>query len=576
MSGYDVIVVGSGAGGSPVAAVLAEAGHRVLVLEKGGRYQESDFVKDEIAVVRRGAFTPSADAEPMVQETVGAAQAGSGAPTSLFWNGSLVGGSSVLMSGFMMRMKPSDFRQLSSFGPVQGSSVTDWPIDYGELEPWYAEVERQVGLSGRVVPHGRHLAEPRSTPGFPQPPLTEHPLAQRVDAVCARLGLNSVPLPRSVLSRDVPDAPGQARHACDYNGYCGSFGCAVGAKGSGLAAFVHRAEATGRCDVISKARVTRLETDASGAVRAAHWIDRDGRANRTEASVFVVACQALESARLLLLSRGPKHPRGLGNSSGQVGRHLLFCSFGAGWGDFALARDPALASSEPFVNRIVQDWYWYDPSDPRRRAGRDDVPPAPGLVKAGTLNFLRVHPNPILAAVTQALWDERPDYVPLWGAALKERLRWYFHDVMHLRFETFSDWLPHDGCWMRLSDTTKDRLGLPVCHVRAVNHPRSLQAVRDLVARGVEVLEAMGARKVRTPDSFGGPSTNLIAGTCRFGDDPRTSVLDRDCRAHDTPNLWVTDGSFMPSGGSVPYTMTIYANALRVATRIHETLERGR
>ncbi len=576
MSTFDVVVVGSGAGGAPVAAVLAEAGHRVLLLEKGGRYEESDFVKDEIAVVRRGAFLPSAADEPMVEETHGAAQAGSGAPTTLFWNGSLVGGSSVLMSGFMMRMKPVDFRPRTAFGEVPGANVVDWPLDYGEMEPWYAEAERRVVLAGRVVPQPQHLDEPRSSPAYPQPPLTEHPFAARLDATCSTLGLSSMPLPRAVLSRDVLDAPGRARKACDYNGYCGSYGCVPGAKGSALAAFVHRAVATGRCEVVSKARVTRLESDAQGAVRAAHWIDRDGAAQRTEASIFVVACQALESARLLLLSRGPRHPNGLGNSSGQVGRNLLFCSFGAGWGDFSLRADPALASAEPFVNRIVQDWYWYDPNDESRRAGRDDTPPATGLVKAGTLNFLLPHPNPVLAAVTQALWDERPDNVPLWGAALKERLHWYFRDVVHLRFETFSDWLPHDGCWMRLSADVKDRLGLPVCHVRARNHPRSLAAVHHLVARGASVLQAMGARKVRTPASFGGPSTNLIAGTCRFGDDPRNSVLDRDCRAHDTPNLYVTDASFMPSGGSVPYTMTIYANALRVATRIHEALTKGR
>jgi choline dehydrogenase-like flavoprotein len=576
MSAYDVVVIGSGAGGGPVAAVLAEAGKRVLLLEKGGRYEESDFVKDEIAVVRREPFVPSTATDPMVQESQGGAQAGSGAPTSVFWNGSLVGGSSVLMSGFMMRMKPHDFRPLSTLGPVPGAEVADWPLGYDEFEPWYAEAERQVGLSGRVVPQPPHLAEPRSTPTYPQPPLAEHPLAQRVDATAARLGLHSVPLSRAVLSADLPDAPGKARQACDYNGYCGSYGCAVGAKGSALAAFVHRAVATGRCDLVSRARVTQLETDAAGAIRAAHWVDAAGTAQRTEASIFVVACQALESARLLLLSRGPRHPHGVGNTSGQVGRNLLFCSFGAGWGDFALARDPALASAEPFVNRILQDWYYYDPADPGRRAGRADVPPAPGLVKAGTLNFLRMHPNPVLAGITQALWDERPQAVPLWGPALKERLRWYFRDVVHLRFETFSDWLPHDGCWVRLSRDVKDSRGLPVAHVRAINHPRSLAAVRYLVDRGVEVMEAMGARAVRTPDSFGGPSTNLIAGTCRFGDDPRTSVLDRDCRVHDTPNLYVTDGSFMPSGGSVPYTLTIYANALRVAHHIVGTLDGGR
>lgn len=568
MSVYDVVIVGSGAGGGPMAAILAEAGKRVLVLERGPWFAESAFVKDEISVVRRPSLVPRTQDEPIVQETAGAAQVGGGTTqTGIFWNGHLVGGSSTLMSGFMMRMKPVDFRPLSTFGAVPDASVVDWPLDYSEMEPWYAAAEEQVGISGRVVPFPTHLGEPRSTAAYPQPPLDEHPFAQRVDATCRSMGLSPLPLPRAVLSA-ARATPGRNRDACDYNGYCGSYGCALGAKGSSLAAFLHRALATGRCEIRPGRRVVRLESDASGEVKRAHAMLDDGSMEVVEGRLFVVACQALETARLLLLSTGPRHPKGLANTSGQVGRNLLFSSFGAGWADFSITRDAALASSAPFVNRIVQDWYWYDPARPERRAGAEDGSPQSGMVKAGTLNFLPVHPNPILAGITQALHDERPHGVPLWGGPLKERLRWYFHDVRHLRFETFSDWLPHDGCWVRLSDSVRDRHGIPVVHVRARNHERSLAAVRYLVERGAEIVERMGARKVRLPESYGGPSTNLIAGTCRFGDDPSTSVLDRFCRAHDVPNLYVTDASFMPSGGSVPYTFTIYANALRVANHI--------
>ena len=565
----DVCVIGSGAGGAPLAALLAEAGQSVVVLEKGAWFEEADFVKDEIGVVRRPVFLPRTRDEPMEQETRGSAQAGSGVGTrtGTFWNGSLVGGSSVLMSGFMMRLKPHDFRQRSTFGPIPGADTADWPLSYDEFEPWYSCAEREVGVSGRTVPLPAHLDERRSAP-LPQPPLREHPFASHIDRTCKSMGLTSVPLPRAVLSQDMA-SPGKVRKACDYNGYCGSYGCATGAKGSALAAFIHRAVATGRCDIRSRSRAVRLESDATGAVRRVRYLDAAGREHLLEAERFIVACQAIESARLLLLSRGPRHPHGLGNHRGLVGKNLLFCSFGAGWGDFALdGPGGSLRSNEPFTNRIVQDFYYYDPRDPRRNAGQSEVAPGPGMMKAGTLNFLPVHPNPALAAIMQSLWDERPGGVPLWGEPLKERLRWYFHDVAHLRFETFSEWLPHKDSRMQLAPTLKDKWGIPAAKIRAFNHRRSLAAVRFLVQQGKRVLETMGARTVRMPPSFGGPSTNLIAGTCRFGDDPTTSVLDRHCKVHGTPNVYVTDASFMPSGGSVPYTLTIYANALRVAEHI--------
>jgi choline dehydrogenase-like flavoprotein len=187
-----------------------------------------------------------------------------------------------------------------------------------------------------------------------------------------------------------------------------------------------------------------------------------------------------------------------------------------------------------------------------------------------------MHPNPIQNAETVAFSDRLPGEEiapgdpPLWGRALKERLAWWFLRVRHLKFEVFAEWLPHRDSRIELDRSVKDRFGLPVARIRAFNHPVGLETVRVLVEQGVRVLRAAGARHPRPVRGFGGPSTNLMAGTCRFGDDPRTSVLDRDCRAHEVENLWVTDGSFLPSGGSVPYTFTIYANALRVAARLRE------
>jgi choline dehydrogenase-like flavoprotein len=356
-----------------------------------------------------------------------------------------------------------------------------------------------------------------------------------------------------------PDGTSAARGACSYSGYCGSYGCDTGAKGTSLEGFLPRALATGRCDLKDRAYVQRIVSDDTGRAVAVEYRDRDDRLQRVEARIFVVACQAIESARLLLLSTGPRHPRGLGNRNGLVGRHLMFSTFGAAWGDFPYhrfeSRWPWLRSAEPFVNRYVQDWYEIDHPNGGRRKG-------------GTLNFLLMHPNPIAAAEREAFHGD----APVWGEALQARLARYFRETAHLRFEVFGDYTPTPEGRVILDPDVKDRHGRPAARAQVIRHPRDKETVEWLIARGEAILQAMGAENVRRPPFVGNESANLVAGTCRFGDDPATSVLDRDCRAHFVDNLYVTDGSFMPSAGSVPFTFTIYANALRVAARIVERL----
>jgi choline dehydrogenase-like flavoprotein len=549
----DVCVIGSGAGGGPVALSLARKGHSVVVLEKGARLDRPDFKKDEIAAVRRNYFVPNAREEPHVfEETIGDRRWVYS--TEKGWNANCVGGATVIMSGFFLRQKPSDFRPRSEYGAVEGADVADWPIGYDDLEPWYDLVEKEVGVAGRVVAHPN--AEPRSSEGFPFPPLREHPFAGVLDETCARMGLHSLPLPRAVLP-----APWAARgrDGCSYSGWCGSYGCETGAKGSSLAALLPEAERTGRCTVRANAMVRRLESDASGRVVAAEF-HPDGdpnRVERVEARAFVVACGAVETARLLLLSSGPRHPRGLANTSGQVGRNLLSSTFAGGWGRFDKERVralwPWLETEEPFVNRAVQDWYAIDDPALGKRAG-------------GTLNFLLMSPSPIGQALSVALRDDRP----VWGQRLQRELRRHFVETVHLKFEVFGDYTPHPGGFVAINTHVRDRFGLPPAHVRVERHPRDLETARFLTERGIEILRAMGADQ--TGEQVPGYSSNLLAGTCRFGDDPKANVLDRDCRAHDVENLWITDGSCFPSAGRVPFTFTIYANAFRVADRIASTL----
>ncbi len=554
MTDCDVCVIGSGAGGGPIAQTVSAAGHSVIVLEKGPWLKEEDFFKDEIGDCKRRRFAPHLKDEPHSIETSSKDGNWSAESTERsgwdFWNAVMVGGGTNLMSGFFLRMKPTDFALRSTFGPIEGADIQDWPITYEDLEPYYAKVEREVGISGRVIPYP--FQEPRSTSNFPFPPTQEHPLASWLDSAGPKAGFHPFPLPRAILS-----TPSNDRGSCSYSGYCGNHGCSTGAKGSSRAALLDRAVKTGKCDVRANCTAQRIITDSRGRAREVEYRDERGEIKNISAKIVVVACQPLETTRLLLLSSSDLFPRGLANNNGMVGKHLLF-SAGSGaegafpYAEFSEAQIRDLRSPQPFINRTVHDWYTIN--------DKDFGPPC----KGGSMDFMFVHPNPISLARFFAFSN---DEKLVWGSRLKNDLKRYINDARHVMVEVFSDWLPTADCNVSLDTSIKDKWGIPVAKVRYKKHPRQKEIARYLARRAGDVLRAIGARDVEITGS-GGPSTNLPAGSCRFGKDPKTSVLDSDCRAHEVENLFVTDGSFMPTGGSVPYTWTIYANSFRVAEKI--------
>ena len=203
MTDFDVCIIGSGAGGGPVAFTLAQQGRSVVVLEKGPWFTEDDFYKDELACCRRSVYTPYLKDEQHVIEELNDEGEWAGTPTSDsgwdFWNGNCVGGSSNFMSGFFHRLKPVDFRLLSEFGPIAGANIVDWPIGYEDLEPYYDKVEKVVGVSGKAESHPN--IEPRSSPDFPYPPTIEHPVSAWIDEASAKLDFHSLKVPRAILSQ---------------------------------------------------------------------------------------------------------------------------------------------------------------------------------------------------------------------------------------------------------------------------------------------------------------------------------------------------------------------------------------
>jgi len=544
---YDLCIIGSGAGAGPVALELCQAGFKVLILEKGPWKKRNEFFKDEIALCRRSSLTPRLDKQQhVIEEFIDGKW--SATPTSVsgrdFWNGSMVGGSTNLMSGYFHRLKPNDFKLLTKYGEIKGANVVDWPLEYQELEPYYRKVEHVVGVSGKVVKHP--FLEPRSEDDFPYPPTIENPFTQWFDTKCLEKRLTPIPTPRAVLPCSVGE-----RKGCEYAGYCGSYGCATGAKGSSREALLNEALKTGNLTIQANSFVKRLHSHQR-KVLSAEYCDLQGKSQKVEAKLFVVAAQAIESCRLLLNSANKFFPQGLANNSGQVGKNLIFSAGGSGGGtfeydDFNAEKVKNLKDIGPFFNRSLQDWY--------------EIKIENKALKGGTVDFLFEHNN----AVARAKSVLNEDLV--WGDALKSKLLKRFKAQRILNFEIFCDWLPTDDTLVTLDPKIKDVWGMPVAKIRLGAHTHDITIGETLANKCQSLLKSMGAKDIYASISSS-PPPNLVAGGCRFGVDPKESVLDTNCKAHELDNLYVTDGSFMPTGGSVPFTWTIYANAFRVADEI--------
>jgi choline dehydrogenase-like flavoprotein len=543
---FDAIVVGSGAGGGPVAQILSEAGMEVLVIEKGPWYTKRDFLHDEVAMSRRDFFIPSPDVEPHIIVE------GSGRPRSTKegWTSRCVGGGTVHMSGFFLRLHPEDFRMRSILGDIEGARIADWPISYEDLAPHYRWVERTIGVSGEYGPG--QVGDP-----YPLPPLVSHPWASFVDEGARRIGVHTFQTPRAVLSRNYGGRP-----TCNYCGFCGSYGCENDSKSSSLATYIPNALATGRCTIRPMCMVQEVLIDDQQRATGVRYVDADSRDHEVRARIVVLACSAVETARLLLHTTPGRFTHGLANSSGLVGQNLIMSTFAGGEGWIPrTGASPALAtaldSRHPFLQRTTQDFYWLHDAGGRYHP------------KGGSIVFLAPHPNPIHTAEHVAQSARSLS----WGQDLKDRLRRHYFRGRVMEFECFGEFLPTPSTNVTLDPQARDWLGMPSARIALNPHAADREMVMSLLRKGLRVLESAGCTATRGVD-IGKITEILQGGTCRFGTNPAEAVLNPDCQAFDIRNLFVTDGSFMPTSGAVPITLTIMANASRVARRIVEMSQR--
>ncbi|MGF1509414.1 MAG: GMC family oxidoreductase [Myxococcota bacterium] len=534
----DVCVVGSGAGGGPVAHALAAAGASVVVLEKGPWYKASDFNHDEIENARRDMWVPLVEDEPHLESVDG----GPFRKTNNGWIAHCVGGGTVHMSGYFYRLHPEDFALAERYGSVEGANLADWPIRYGDLAPYYDLVERVVGVSGA---DGTHPFEPPRSGPFPLPPVNTNRLASLVEAGAKKVGAHPFQIPRGVLSR-----PHRGRRACVYCDYCGSYGCESGAKSSTLASLIPEAVATGRCEVRTGCMAFEVGVDQQGNATGVRYFDENGNTHEQKAKMVCLAASSIESARLLLNSKSARFPAGLANSNGLVGKNLTFSTLAKGYGEFERTSLPELLRPTPvshFLDRAVQDYYFL--SDNKE-----------AFDKGGTIHFILPHRNAIFTAERLA----RRANPPLWGTALSQELVRYYSKVHQIEFEVFGEFLSSEGTYVSTDEGLVDKWKIPVARIHLQRHPKSVENVHVLAERGIDILKAAGAHDTWT-ESVGSTTYVLQHGTCRFGSDPEHSVLDSACRSHEVKNLFVTDGSFMPTSGGVPTTLTILANAFRSA-----------
>lgn len=560
----DVVVIGLGASGGVAVLPLARAGLRVIGLEAGtwmdpGRDYRADEVHNNVrALVTTGG---KAGSEVPTFRTAVDQVARQQARHPMM---NAVGGTSIHYHAQSWRLNPWDFRvrsaTLERYGAAYlpaGSTVEDWPLGYDELEPYYDHVEYAVGVSGKagnlrgtLDPAGNVFEGPRQRE-YPMPPLRSCDYLDHMLASARAIGLHPYRGPAAINSE-----PYEGRPGCAFHGYCDRGGCHIRAKSSTDVTTIPKALATGNLSVVDHANVRRIVTDSSGRVVGVRYF-RQGEEYLQPARAVLLGTYTYENIRLLLLSRGPGHPDGIGNNRGQLGRHY-FGHWDAQAGVSVAAlfpRDLNIWYGAIAQGVMVDDWA----DDNFDHGGL-------GFIGGATLHaYTEKHP---IAAAGMNTFGRVPRR---WGSQWKQFVaenagRWA---SAYIQTNTF----PYANTWCDLDPDVRDPHGDPVLRITSgpkVNEPR---AAAHAASKMIEWFRAAGAIEVAGGQGGTGPvlSTHAHGGT-RMGLDPSTSVTDAFGFVHDCQNLGVLGGSVMGTAGARNPTQTLQALAWRTADKLVEKL----
>ena len=516
---YDLIVIGSGPGGASLAQRVAATGKRILILERGDCLPRSELNWSAQAVF--------VDAVYQADETWTNAKGDTFSPALHYY----VGGNSKVYGAALFRLRERDFGEVVHAGGISPA----WPLDYGVFEPYYTQAEALFQVHGQ---RGEDPFEPWSSGPYPHPPVSHEPKIAELSEHLRSIGLKPFHLPLGILL-DEKDGKTTPTSICIRNSYFDGFPCPLNGKADAQVICIDPMLAKyPNVSLMTNAYVSRLGTDASGRKVNAVHVTRERREEIYTADIVVVACGALSSALLLLRSANGAHPDGLANGSGQLGRNYMRHNMSV---LMAVMKD---VNDTVFQKTLaLSDFYF----------GAEDWPYPLGLVQmCGTSHADQIR-----------------------GESLPEWLEWLPEmpfEVMarhSMDFWLQAEDLPHPDNRVYYKDG-KVHLDLVATNPQALDHlTRKLKDVLDRAGHHSVFLDRSLYLGKNIP--LGGTAHQV--GTARFGTDPKSSVLDLECKAHELDNLYVADGSFFPSIGAVNPTLTIIANALRVADHIAERLK---
>jgi choline dehydrogenase-like flavoprotein len=533
---FDVCVIGTGAGGGVMIQELTAAGFRVVALQRGPFLKPGDFHDDELrTVIRDEVFSPD-QVETYRYDDKSPTETG-----RFNYMANCVGGTMTHWAAWSWRFRPDDFRVLSTEGAVAGASLADWPIAYDEIEPFYQRAEWDFGVSGDAT--GNPFGAPRKKE-YPNPAHPGRTASNRMAQAARKLGYHPFPTPVAINSR-----PYGARPECVHGGACLGYGCPIGAKATTLSVCIPKALATGKLD-LRPDTIAREITMKDGRARSVRYLDKQRKEHEVFARYVIVAGNAVGTPHLLLMSANGSSRHGLANSSGLVGRNLTLHHIAA----IAFTIDEQARGYTGLHSHAAFDDL--HPSDPKR-----------GFIRGGVVGEANSPTNQPLSfgLVTHAGYPAKRS----WGRDFKDYLRKLPRSIA---LAAVLEDLPMETNQVDLDPTVKDGAGLPAPRITHRQHPNDFAMNRWYTERMMAVADAAGATEKWEAEYYSLPTERSAMkgfmhfhGTCRMGDDPTRSVVDRWCRSHDVENLWIVDGSVFPTSGGYNPTLTILANAYRVA-----------